>query len=403
MPASGVDGPALSVAGAARGLGVAPATLRSWERRYGIAPSLYTKGGHRRYGPADLARLQVMHRLVRNGVPPAEAARVAMRSSLDGEFDEEGPYAALLAAAAADRRSAADERSAADRASGRADRSALDGRSAPDGGSAADDPSIPDGLRAPGSSGESRRAGSARGESARGQSARAESRRSESTPVDSTREPAVPAGSPGGGRVLPLPRRSQPTRGLARAALALDAPSCARVVHATLAAHGAVATWEELVRPVLAGIGERWERTGHGVEAEHSLSAIAHAALSSHAAELSRPSNDRPVLMASVAGELHDLPLVALGAALADVGIRSHLVGARTPDDALGRALVRLGAPVVVLWSQIGPAWLPQLPPMRPEPTVLVGGPGWAEVPPGVRHLDGLTSAVGAVRAALGL
>ena len=35
---------ALSVAGAARGLGVAPGTLRSWERRYGLAPSLHTPG-----------------------------------------------------------------------------------------------------------------------------------------------------------------------------------------------------------------------------------------------------------------------------------------------------------------------------------------------------------------------
>ena len=72
---------ALSVAGAARGLGVAPGTLRSWERRYGLAPSLHTPGGHRRYGPIDLARLGVMHRLVQEGVPPAEAARAAIHTT----------------------------------------------------------------------------------------------------------------------------------------------------------------------------------------------------------------------------------------------------------------------------------------------------------------------------------
>ena len=91
---------ALSVAGAARGLGVAPGTLRSWERRYGLAPSLHTPGGHRRYGPIDLARLGVMHRLVQEGVPPAEAARAAIRTQIAAEaVDASNPYAALLGAA----------------------------------------------------------------------------------------------------------------------------------------------------------------------------------------------------------------------------------------------------------------------------------------------------------------
>ena len=88
---------ALSVAGAARGLGVAPGTLRSWERRYGLAPSLHTPGGHRRYGPIDLARLGVMHRLVQEGVPPAEAARAAIHTQIGAEaVDASNPYAALL-------------------------------------------------------------------------------------------------------------------------------------------------------------------------------------------------------------------------------------------------------------------------------------------------------------------
>lgn len=68
---------ALTVAAVARRLGVAPATLRTWDRRYGITPSDRTSGGHRRYTPEDVALLDRMRRLVILGLPPAEAARLA--------------------------------------------------------------------------------------------------------------------------------------------------------------------------------------------------------------------------------------------------------------------------------------------------------------------------------------
>jgi DNA-binding transcriptional MerR regulator len=74
--------PALSVAAVARRLGVAPGTLRTWERRYGLGPSRRTSGSHRRYGPDDLGRLEVMRRLTFEGVAPAEAARVALATPL---------------------------------------------------------------------------------------------------------------------------------------------------------------------------------------------------------------------------------------------------------------------------------------------------------------------------------
>jgi hypothetical protein len=332
-------GPALSVAGAARGLGVAAATLRSWERRYGLAPSLHTKGGHRRYGPADLARLQVMHRLVREGVPPAEAARVAIRTPSAGlAVDDTSPYAALLSGSVVG--------------------------TAPEEGA-------PDGPARPGVPGEP--------------------------------APGHELGPSGGGRVLPMPRQTRSARGLARAAMALDSHSCHRAVESALASRGALATWEEYVRPVLAAVGERWAQTGRGVEVEHSFSVVVAGAFAAHAARLARPRNDRPVVLASVPDELHDLPLVALQAALADVGIRSHVIGARTPQEALADAAHRLGPPVVFLWSQMGVSAPPALPAMRPAPQVVVGGPGWADLPDDVVRTNDLAGAVGAVRAAMGL
>src|SRR5512143_4130509 len=73
--------PVLTVAAVARRLGVAPSTLRTWDRRYGLGPSAHTAGSHRRYGPDDLRRLSVMRGLTLEGVPPAEAAQIALSSA----------------------------------------------------------------------------------------------------------------------------------------------------------------------------------------------------------------------------------------------------------------------------------------------------------------------------------
>ena len=67
----------LSVSSVARRLGVAPATLRTWARRYGLGPSSHEAGSHRKYCPSDLAKLTVMRRLISAGVAPADAAEQA--------------------------------------------------------------------------------------------------------------------------------------------------------------------------------------------------------------------------------------------------------------------------------------------------------------------------------------
>ena len=71
------------VSAVARRLGVATATLRTWDRRYGISPSLRTNGSHRRYTEQDLALLQRMRTLMLAGMAPGDAARAA-QSDLPG-------------------------------------------------------------------------------------------------------------------------------------------------------------------------------------------------------------------------------------------------------------------------------------------------------------------------------
>jgi DNA-binding transcriptional MerR regulator len=72
----------LTAGAAARRLGVAVTTLRSWHQRYGLGPSAHEPGHHRRYTADDMARLVLMQELVTAGVTPAEAARWARQAPL---------------------------------------------------------------------------------------------------------------------------------------------------------------------------------------------------------------------------------------------------------------------------------------------------------------------------------
>lgn len=89
--APGAAPPALAVAAVARRLGVAPSTLRTWDRRYGLGPSEHSAGSHRRYTADDVARLLVMRQLTLEGVAPADAARSARETDPAGRPGAGGP------------------------------------------------------------------------------------------------------------------------------------------------------------------------------------------------------------------------------------------------------------------------------------------------------------------------
>lgn len=188
----------------------------------------------------------------------------------------------------------------------------------------------------------------------------------------------------GGGRVVPLRDASPAARGLARAAMSLDSDACVELIASALRRRGVVATWNDLLLPVLAGVGERWRATGAGVEVEHLLSECAEIALRIGVRPGPTAPGRRPVLLAGVEPEDHRLPLVALSAAMTERQVPARLLGARLPVRALVDAVSRTGPVAVFLWSQ--GARGPVVPPephlfagVRPRPVVLVGGPGYAD------------------------
>lgn len=337
----------LSTGAVARRLGVAPTTLRSWDRRYGLGPSVREGGRHRRWSPGDIAVLEAMCRLTASGVPPAEAARQA-RAAVSP-----GPAAPAPA------------------------------RPAP---VQPTEPPTP----------------------------------SEPAPPAEPDEPAssVPARA-GGGNTLPVGSSvSRECRGLARAAVRLDAPALDDLLDRAIAAHGVAGAWEEVIMPTLRAAGRKWVTSGERyVEVEHLLSWHVSSALRRVTAR-PRPASaaspapsgtsalSGPVLLACAPDETHTLPLEVLAAALAEHGVGIRMFGASVPAGAMEEAVRRTGPSAVVLWSQTrrtaDPALVRRVRTTawgvrgaRVRPAVLVAGPGWRGLRlPGIARPRGLRDAL---------
>lgn len=74
--------PYLSVAAVAKLIAVAPATLRTWDRRYGLGPTVHPSGTHRKYGSEDIMRLSIMRLWIYRGATSSQAATYAREANL---------------------------------------------------------------------------------------------------------------------------------------------------------------------------------------------------------------------------------------------------------------------------------------------------------------------------------
>jgi DNA-binding transcriptional MerR regulator len=210
--------------------------------------------------------------------------------------------------------------------------------------------------------------------------------------TDEVELPRVSLDGPGGSAtaarstVLPLTRSEDRVRGLVKAADGLDAAAVSAMVRESLERRGVIATWDSLVVPAMVTIGQRWAKTGQGVDVEHLMSECVLGVFRYHVQRFSsNPVNTRPILLACAEEEQHSLPLHAVSAALAERHVATRVLGARVPADALAAAIRRVGPAGVFLWAQRphtgDPRQLSVLPEIRPAPMIAVAGPGWPSHP----------------------
>ncbi len=326
-----VEDVGLPTGGVARRLGVSPTTVRSWERRYGIGPADRRAGRHRRWSPQDIAVLEAMCRLTARGVPPGEAARAAL---------------------------------AGRRAEDRAGLPPAHRRATDDG---QDEGPEGDGPEDDGPEGDEQDAGQDAGAAGRG---------------------------PGGSRTLRVGAVRPECRGLARAAVRLDAPEVTGILREAVERLGVIEAWTEVMMPALRAAGRKWAVDGEQyVEVEHMLSWHVSSVLRSVAVTTVRTRPVRTVLLAATPGEQHTLPLEATAAALTERGLPFRMLGAAVPPRALLDAVHRLGPGAVMIWSQdqqtadralvrqVGAGlWGPRG--SRRGATVVAAGPGWGRTRP---------------------
>ncbi|MER6630323.1 MerR family transcriptional regulator [Streptomyces sp. NPDC000987] len=347
----------------ARRLGVSPTTLRSWDRRYGLGPAARADGRHRRWSPDDIAMVFEMCRLTAAGIPPAEAARAAKERAGTGTVDTGTVGTGTVGTGAVD--------------TGTADTGTVDTGAVGTGAVGQVPASLP---------------GLVRG----------------AVPLPPDGRPAARASrSPSG---LPLGDVRQECRGLARAAVRLDAVGVQEQLTSAVRTYGLVVAWEEILAPVLRAVGRKWQSAGDRyLEVEHLLSwhvsaTLRHAYV--HAAAAPRRPGTPPVLLACLPDEQHTLPLEALGAALAERGVPTIVLGGAVPAEALTDAMRRVGPGAAVLWSQSrSTADLPLARRLavtrwgvrgaRTHSAVLLSGPGWGRPQgPGLLRPRGLHEAL---------
>jgi DNA-binding transcriptional MerR regulator len=139
------------------------------------------------------------------------------------------------------------------------------------------------------------------------------------------------------------------TRERLRSALdSLDEARAHAALDALFAGFTREAVLSQVILPYLAELGDRWEKGEASVAQEHFASNLIRGRLLALAREWDRGSGPR-ALLACAPGELHDLPLIIFGLALAGRGWRVSFLGADTPVESIAEAAATLEPAAVVI------------------------------------------------------
>lgn len=142
---------------------------------------------------------------------------------------------------------------------------------------------------------------------------------------------------------------------------------------------------KQLLMPLLAALGDRWDRTTGGIAEEHFFGVYMRNKLGARFHHRQHHARGRCLLAACLPGEHHELGILLLALAAHDRGFRVVLLGADMPLGQLLHVRQRTGIDAVVLSSSVEPA-AGTLDRALPELVATIGVPVYVGGQTSVRH-----------------
>ena len=162
----------------------------------------------------------------------------------------------------------------------------------------------------------------------------------------------------------PVDHGPKPARGpwrdyvsrMAAAIARFEEPELDRIYEEALSLHPIERVTRDVVLPLLARLGERWEKVSGAVAEEHFFATYLRSKLGARLQHHMRYAEGPPIVAACAPGEQHEIGLLlfALEAQLA--GLRTVLLGADTPFGDMLLAQQRSHAAAIAISSSVDPA-----------------------------------------------
>jgi len=141
----------------------------------------------------------------------------------------------------------------------------------------------------------------------------------------------------------------------AAAVARFDEDALDEVCDEALALHPIVRVTRLLLVPVLAELGERWQKVSGGVAEEHFFAVYLRNAIGARFHHRHRLDSGPRLLAACAPGEQHEIGLLLFALAAHDVGLRVVALGANLPLAELANAAKRTACSAIVLSSSVQP------------------------------------------------